>query len=101
MRGNYAKKIFGHRQIYLGRRGDFQIYKLTKNCKTLQKLFCKKADDFELKLNEDLKNEFGQVMDTYGDLYSELMLERYEEGFKMGLRLAFEAFDDPETDFDE
>lgn len=54
-----------------------------------------------MKLNEDLKNEFGQVMDTYGDLYSELMLERYEEGFKMGLRLAFEAFDDPETDFDE
>lgn len=54
-----------------------------------------------MKLNEDLKNEFGQVMDTYGDLYSELMLERYEEGFKMGLRLAFEAFDDPETDFDD
>lgn len=95
------KKYSVMRQIYLGRRGDFQIYKLTKNCKNLQKLFCKKADDFELKLNEDLKNEFGQVMDTYGELYSELMLERYEEGFKMGLRLAFEAFDDPETDFDE
>ena len=95
------KKYSVMRQIYLGRRGDFQIYKLTKNCKALQKLFCKKTDDFELKLNEDLKNEFGQVMDTYGDLYSELMLERYEEGFKMGLRLAFEAFDDPETDFDE
>lgn len=78
------KKYSLMRQIYLGRRGDFQIYKLTKNCKTLQKLFCKKADDFELKLNEDLKNEFGQVMDTYGELYSELMLERYEEGFKMG-----------------
>lgn len=49
------KKYSVMRQIYLGRRGDFQIYKLTKNCKNLQKLFCKKADDFELKLNEDLK----------------------------------------------
>ena len=74
------------RQIYLGRRGDFQIYKLTKNCKNLQKLFCKKADDFELKLNEDLKNEFGQVMDTYGDLYSELMLERLKWGCAWRLR---------------
>ena len=85
------------RQIRYGQRGTYELYQHTREEVRAFQKFEERYNELKKQLTEEQNKQLDQVIDLFGGAFCEEELSHFEEGFKIGLRLGFEAFQDPET----
>lgn len=75
----------------MGRRGNCQNIKITDNYKKLQIEQNKLISAFKKNLSDEQNIQLEEIFDMQADMDSENEFDYYEEGFKLGFRIALEC----------
>ena len=78
-------------EIFMGRRGNCQNIKITDNYKKLQIEQNKLISAFKKNLSDEQNIQLEEIFDMQADMDSENEFDYYEEGFKLGFRIALEC----------
>lgn len=83
-------------QIHFGNRGLWDGYRISAKAQKDLDTFCKLDADFRKDLTEEQQKTLDKMLDALDGCHNEELVDRYKDGFKIGMRLAFEAFEEPE-----
>ncbi|MDE7401646.1 MAG: hypothetical protein K2N17_06305 [Clostridia bacterium] len=81
-------------EIYLGNSGCVGTVKMSDEYWKINYTVSEMTEEFKKMFNEEQQQKFLKFCDTYNLLSAETALSHYKEGFKLGLLLAIECFND-------
>ena len=81
-------------EICIVGRGDLDNIKLSEKQIKVTHEFLELQQAFMKKLDKKLRSEYDELENKQSEVIAENCLNHYKEGFKLGMRLAIEAFDD-------